>query len=454
MKIGAQYISGLAHALTDVSKIISGDKWCADVKERTLTYNRETTDPDTIRALTLHEIGHLKHTEPYHTELEKTSNKSQAIRSVYNSLEDIRIEHLLGREYGGFSNYLLNANMRQAIMEQDWSKADPLRRVLSGAMARMKFGSSHSATKTIDCSSNEEEKTLAQSVSETINPCEFRTYKELADRIDRDIIPLLEKLLPENSEQQEEESAIKRRSSGPGGRPLLENIPVVSYLDCLATAQPYINVLSTKINQVLKETKQTRIVGQHKSGILASKNVYKIANGETRVFSKRSRPDTPNYNVILLLDNSGSMRDTERLNNAMTGAAILESVFSKIGMKPELWSYDNDCRRIESITEWETPDGGNYELNAFERIIARLKKTGTNNNLLIMLTDGQGDDWPTMRPAIDELENKLDTKIMVIGIGSEASDVVHNYPNRHIYMPKVEELPSAVIRYLKDLFKR
>lgn len=464
----AQYIHGLTRALVrDIREIKPAKNWAAAVDLRILYYNPEMlsqVDDDTVRALTLHEIGHLLHTSSYQgVSVKKYPKKKKGIKYCINILEDARIEIKLGRDNGDYVGNLLYSNTQRAFNNYNWEAAPDYSSIMCYGFSKIRGMNATKLTDKLN-SMNREKRDVAIEISrlvdEHLDTFQGDDFEKMVDLFDSEIMPLILPYLPDDTDEtpEELEQMMERAGRGRGKKSGTERENVrdgVSHIDALAEMNPYINTLSTKIKQILKETRSTRETGLHKRGKLLSKNTYKVLCGDTRIFSKRTNPDVPDYNVQLLLDNSGSICLEDMHIGVMQAAVLIEQVFQKIGMRVDLFKYDDHPKTLESLTEYEeSPQGENFETRAFEHIIEHIKKNNLENNLLMMITDGDGDSWQVMYPYIEELEKNLDTKICVIGVGRGAEDVVMNYPERHIFVPDIEMLTKSVVGFLHKLIHR
>ena len=211
-------------------------------------------------------------------------------------------------------------------------------------------------------------------------------------------------------------------------------------------------VFSQKLKDVLKEQKAIRFTGNHKSGKLLNKNAYKVAiGGETRIFSKRNNPDTPNYAVYLGLDSSGSM-EGERQTFAFLGAVLLKDVCKRLGFPIRIFSYDTRVTELKKLDEYDATGGGTDDSSVFRAINKVID--GTQDNLVFIVTDGE-----TYRDGdFDALKKGLKKKNAItfgVGIGEMSMErsLKKNYDNA-VCVEKVEKLPSTLLTLIKSIIHR
>ena len=78
--------------------IQEGNSWAANIKERVVFYRKEdiyNLSEDHILGLILHEIAHIHYTE--NVEMPKTN--TELTHTTLNMIEDISIEHIIGKDY-------------------------------------------------------------------------------------------------------------------------------------------------------------------------------------------------------------------------------------------------------------------------------------------------------------------------------------------------------------------
>lgn len=463
-KLGASYIAGLVGALVEnPGEVVAGKDWSANVQTKDLIYKREDLEHMTdgeVRGVTLHEIGHLLYTPDYHSEYEKAHN-TKALHNVYNILEDRRIEERLVKKLGYFAKDALSAINSTEGKTIDCSKLKPYEATLMfSSFAKDKSGVAPSNSDLMgelkergSSLGIELQRILHDAVGQALD---CTSYEDMVGVIDAKIAPLLDlEKDPEPSEQADLFIQKKNPNGWGGSEGRFEDDEVVSYYDSVAVMKPYVSVTALRLAQVLKENSAVRFTGSKKMGKLLSKNTYKVALNEKRIFSKRSQLDATQYNVTLVIDNSGSMSGNKQVS-AMRGAVLLEGIAKRLSFPFQTYIYDDSPRKLKDLIQFERScDGGNKECSMLNRLINDFKKSGqTENNLVIIITDGQGDSRDSMQPYIQTLIDDYDTTLMAIGIGEGAQEAVNSYAPRGMYVPNAEELPSAIISFMRKLIHR
>ena len=134
----------------------------------------------------------------------------------------------------------------------------------------------------------------------------------------------------------------------------------------------YIQTLSQKLGDILKEKACIRYVGAYKSGRLLGKNVFKVITGSNRLFSKRNHPDKPNYVISMLLDESGSMSGSRHYNSYIASHLIMRAC-QKLGFQIKFIKYGSRVEPIEKLDEYRRMEGGgNVDSLALRHVIKNI----------------------------------------------------------------------------------
>ena len=219
---------------------------------------------------------------------------------------------------------------------------------------------------------------------------------------------------------------------------------------------PYINTLSNRLQDVLKETTASRFTGHRKAGKLLSPNAYKVVLNEDRVFSKRTNPKQPKYNIYFGLDRSGSM-GRDRIIPSYMAAVLIGEACKQLKMPVSYYAYETCTKRLSDVDKYDGGGADNREDRLFEMVADDIKKSrkGEEDNILFVITDGgtsrgHGDFIAQEKRLLD-----LNTTIYGVGIGDQSVEkMIHEvYPNG-IYVPKVEDLPFEMIKLMRNIIHR
>lgn len=232
----------------------------------------------------------------------------------------------------------------------------------------------------------------------------------------------------------------------------------------------------------------------HRSGRLHAPSLYRIMQGDARVFQRKEEHKAKDTAVILLCDNSGSMHGA-KMATAMMSAYALAQTLERVNIPNEVIGFTTGSLSNQAIQQLrdEAGKGVRYhrastvimpiykEFN--ERVTPAVKRriayqvnvqAGLNTNtdgesleyaalrllprrekrkVLIVLSDGQpvGENAPWhLRHTVQQLEKQ---GVETVGIGINSNAVQSYYP-RSLVLHKVEDLPAAVMGELRRILSK
>lgn len=489
-----EYVEGIISALNESGKVTfkEGENWVTDVKNKVVEYVvQDLLEMDYVEAKghILHELGHVLYTDPLPpTELQEKFPTAMSL--VYNTFEDIRIDVLLRQEYGDFYREVKEAGDLMASFQfnENVNKGkflkDPLMQALAGVtMYHYGMNNDKQLTPRVDdwvtrggSIIYDNSSTSARvAISEIINNNRTRkiqmfavgsTADDLRKYVDREFYPILKDMITpddptgeqgkankshEGNGEKPEDNGREDTSVGKGsGVEFGGVIPSDKELDTIL--RPYVHTLTSRMDAILKERIATRFTGSYRSGKLLDKNAYKVMIPDTdRIFSRKRKVNKPHYVFTLILDESGSMTESSKHRDAYMGAYLIESVCKRMGFKVNVIGFTETPKDLKTVSSYRTiRSQGNGEIEALE--YARQGKIDVNDdNIILMMTDGQVQDNPT--ELIKEYE-KEGILTIGIGIGEQASNSVPLYYPHSITVPKTENLPKEMVTLLRTLIHR
>lgn len=267
-------------------------------------------------------------------------------------------------------------------------------------------------------------------------------------------------------------------------------------------------VFQQKIQNVMTDNKYDRQVPNQRKGKLDNANLWKVKANRENIFRQKKERKGKNYNVLFLVDESGSMgkpgfgRDDkinicadicywlcETLNRNSINTSIIgfngdirthkefnEKLEEKV--KDQMCYYANDYNDIEDyplakeLHEKESADehdkwyACNHDFDALNTAYEKLSKM-KGGNILIVLSDGRPNcdtsscDYDRSKHNIEEIRKliKANKKIKTIAIGIECVEVEKIYDN-HIVIKDgsssdlKEEVKNNLINILRKEIKR
>lgn len=238
-----------------------------------------------------------------------------------------------------------------------------------------------------------------------------------------------------------------------------------------------------KLNSVLKDNNYTRKWGAFRSWKLNTRKLYKVVADDNKLFTRTIDRNHKDYTVWLLIDCSGSMYG-DKLKLAVTSAALMAEVLTKVGIKFEIvWfnqiytvykdintTYNYKIKNaLVDILEWSPGMWWNNDSYAVRRTIDNmLKKSQPNTErILITLSDWYPAEFWSLsaedsklykKETYDDFDLKTETNraskyAKVIGIWIQDHAVEEFYKD-NIVIQNIELLPKTLLDKLKHNIKR
>lgn len=265
------------------------------------------------------------------------------------------------------------------------------------------------------------------------------------------------------------------------------------------------------IRNIMKDNLFDRMIRKRKKGKLDDKSLWKAPLGQTNVYKQKLSKKNKTYNVMLLVDVSGSMQGSN-MNMAIEATKKLTAAFTQAEINLEIVAFNAMLHKVKSFQEkhpkpseikrilnkalrgkiivekreikgfTDKPltyfsfheknatgitDAGGWN-NDGEAIHFARKRFGSmkGNNIVIVLSDGQPAPAPFKSLSnsslecsdyrlIEEVQEAIKEGIIFISIGINSDDVENYYPETAtavIY--DLKDLYPAMINKLKKLIKR
>lgn len=235
----------------------------------------------------------------------------------------------------------------------------------------------------------------------------------------------------------------------------------------------------------------------HRKGKLHAPSLYRVTQGDPRVFSQKEEHVSKDTAVTLLIDNSGSMSGA-KMRLAMIAGYALSATLDRVKITHEVLGFttggyydmpqslleamqdemSKSSIRYERVTPIIMPIyksfdermsplvkkriayamnaqnglNGNIDGESLEYAAIRLAKRQEKRKVMLVLSDGQpaggSKCQPHLRSVIKSMEEKL--KIETIGIGIMDSSVSRFYP-KHVVLNDAKDLPGQVMSEIKKL---
>ena len=248
---------------------------------------------------------------------------------------------------------------------------------------------------------------------------------------------------------------------------------------------PIVSALRSKFLTILRSRKNVRPLIDLEDGDLDVDALYRLCNGDKRLFSEMVRAPELNTAVMILRDFSGSMCGkfeweqaaclslTEALSQFVPVEVISFQNFSTANysgrdcdlregpynrFEPFIFTvfkhFDEDFKKIRTRFTEGRSDGNNIDCEAIDFVVNRLRARPEKRKILIVLSDGQPAGWVNEdcaleKATIEAVQRAVKYGMEVIGVGMLYTSIDRYYPD-NIKVDRMEELPSKLFKLLKN----
>lgn len=221
-------------------------------------------------------------------------------------------------------------------------------------------------------------------------------------------------------------------------------------------------VFQARLNNIMNDNQYDRRLRGRTRGKLDMTRLYKAQAGSSSVFTQKLARKNKQYNVALVIDQSGSMGAfiDSPLGVAATSAQFLAEHLDRIpGMNLRISGfafYNRTYKEFDSKIDLKTItyrilytdlEGTTNDIEALMKAYAALRRQIKGHNVLLYLTDGQPDNMTVSRKIIQD-NQKVGTTVG-IGIRHQVSQTPHR-----IRIDDLAELKPAIIGVLQKEIKR
>ena len=249
----------------------------------------------------------------------------------------------------------------------------------------------------------------------------------------------------------------------------------------------YINpVFRQRLSSVMTDNKYDRVISRRQRGKLGMKHLWRTGVGATNVFSQKQGRKGKHYNVILLVDESGSMHtsaknydreihvaisklpntDNEVTTRGMTRislaaylAVFLVNHFDKLNINFAVIGFSEECKTAIRHDFGQKPDtqalfdniieaeGGSTDMATGLQLATKMLTGLSGQNLVIALSDGRVDDFDLTRRILNA--NKHLASFFGVGIGDPCDVIADNQQ-----IADATELQPVILDWLTRHIKR
>lgn len=254
----------------------------------------------------------------------------------------------------------------------------------------------------------------------------------------------------------------------------------------------YIQGFHRKLSSIMKDNKYDRTVSKFRSGKLDTDRLYKVFCNTDRVFKRKFERLNKEYNVVILVDESGSMSTgvadehgsyvTDRLGMAVNMASLLTQGLEKNNVRFALVGFSHkiqvhkdfgqklDHKKFRDDAYKNRSEYGscNHDAGAMLKARQLLSKQKTGRNIIISLSDGaparcgscelykevvesvgSGDSGPQLKREVKRAEKNA----LVTAVGID-TDEVKRYYDKYFVARTEREFADSLLRILQKEIKR
>lgn len=245
-----------------------------------------------------------------------------------------------------------------------------------------------------------------------------------------------------------------------------------------------------RIRSVMRDNQFTRTSSGHRSGKLDMNKLYKVFAKSTRVFTKQTERKNKKYNILIMVDESGSMEEemyspkyeTERTKIEITAELVWTLIkalhsnnidFSVVGYNRRIsvrkWFNEKITRRsLDNLRTkiFESPrtyGGCNHDLRAMNLGLKILNETTEGQNICFIFSDGEpacgcslnesGSSYNEYIREIKTTVKDISKKAAVITVGIGSDEVGEVYMNTK-RIDDQEEFMNYVLTSLNKIITR
>jgi Mg-chelatase subunit ChlD len=217
------------------------------------------------------------------------------------------------------------------------------------------------------------------------------------------------------------------------------------------------DVFKAKLQSVLTDNMYLRHLPKRKRGKLDMHNLWRGSVGATNLFTQKQARKGRHYNVVLLIDKSGSMAGTN-LRQATETAIFLGKHFEAIGIDFSIIGFATNAEILKPINEKISKAteqallgdrrglGGGTDMFEGLKLAVQQLKGQKGQSLVIVISDGQTANPKEVRAI---LHANTDIKAFGVGIGTPITVVPQNELIRDI-----DQLKPVILNWLAQNIRR
>lgn len=284
---------------------------------------------------------------------------------------------------------------------------------------------------------------------EIIPPPPPPTPKVKPGDLDEDMLDKMVKEMPSPFEH------LKMKSSTPGygtvDNPEDSEVEKPRDNDADFQLPPRDNAFDSRLSSIMTDNKYDRRLRGRTRGKLDMTNLYKVPMNRETVFTQKQARKNKKYNVIIIVDTSGSMnhvtKGTMRSQVAAEATAFLVDTLQRIGIDTGVIQFNRDVFPLKELTEdfnphqikllrkqLSRPTNDNNDYQALSAGLHMLKGREREKNIILFLSDGEPAGGGAKERTMDTL------------LGKKKTYIDHDAANKGIWEGSRSDFPPLVER--------
>lgn len=505
-----QIVSALSNSL-DVRIKPQHCQWASNIENQELYYDPcslKNLYGNEIFAIILHEVSHLRYTGNVKKE-SKYLDKYEALMHLYNAIEDFRIEAKLEEDYPVAKDYFWDLQFPRLPNMEESVKGDvrkDSKYIQYVAASFLHLAGYEAVEKMIE---DKEVREAFEKTKDSISQAYLqKSSAKLIELTDKEIVPVIEKFLKDFKDNKNGQGPGKgdgdivsdcagmkandgEKGDKEGKSGYVENCDAqhgygptegthedhettnLNYQEIKKELQPLINTYANRFNSILKDNAYDRYEGRYRTGALNERRLYQHSLGKFNLFQRKNDVKNKNYEIILLVDESGSMAHGNNVQ-ALKSSIFLTEVFTKLkiphsiyGFNGHYYSHKTKEQGIDPKMKRSLMDivnnthnyyagyncDGHFLLEAFKEFTNL-----DNEKILMVISDGHPAECGSHenRDLKASVRKVMNTKVKLIGIGVGDSGVaaVKQYYPKHVIVKDSTELPNKLMGVVKGMLHR
>lgn len=470
-------------------RIEQGNSWSANIKDRVVYYRKEDVyglSEDHILGFLLHEVAHIHYT----TVAPVPEVDPELSHSALNMLEDISIEHRIGKDYPNAEeviNITRGECLDQLVKMLPHMKTTKYEKALLYAAVRFDGRGYQYPLAQYEKTGHEIGELMDAHRQEILNRAKTEDHLPLV----AEIIKILKRDFGEPTDEEKQQmndedndsldaqetsqqgstkNALIKQMQGGRGWGHADGLDCrVGFIDEIADQA---SMIGKKLRSILKRNNAMEFAGRYRTGKLLAKRFVRIAASRDRKpFARRIVKSNQSYAFAIATDVSGSMYSGEKANSpisyGMTSMYMVAEALRIAGVPRNLILFGDEAVALSKVADkkqmpWETINnydtmqkaGGGTEIHvAIAACAKELDKVRAERKIMIILTDGSSDYSEMQRAHKQATLAGIECLAITIGNGGYMDSIFGKDKNITIRNRDPSQIGTAFVNILKASVK-